>query len=491
MRFDDTNPTTEKQEYIDSALDNIKWLGHKPYKITYASDYFEQLYEYAVKLIKEGKAFVCHQTPEEIAKSREERTPSPYRDRPMEESLKLFEDMKKGKIGEGKATLRLKMDYKSDNPNMRDLIAYRIKFAEHPHVGDKWCIYPSYDYTHCICDSTENITHSLCTLEFELRNEPYRWILDALDIYRSPQIEYSRVSVTYTVLSKRRLIKLVDERHVRGWDDPRMPTINGMRRRGYTAEALNKFCEVIGITKNQQNIIRLETLEHQVRSHLNDIAKRGFGVLEPLEVHINNYGEGKVEHFEAVDFPSNPNSTKHTIPFSNTIYIEAGDFREKDTKGFYGLAPGKRVRLRYAYVIECESFEKDEKGNVKRVVAKYIPNEKVEKNPKGVLHWVAKTLDASSPIVAEVRLYDTLFTEEAPGKRTKNFLDDLNPNSLLIKNNCFLDTSFKSAKHFDKFQLERVGFFSVDPDSTENKLVLNLTVSLKESKDRKQLTETN
>jgi len=278
---------------------------------------------------------------------------------------------------------------------------------------------------------------------------------------------------------------------VRGWDDPRMPTINGMRRRGYTSDSLNKFCEIIGITKNA-NIIRLETLEHEVRSDLNDIAKRGFGVVDPLEVFITNFPEGKVEMLEASDFPSHPTKTsKHHIPFTNTVFIESSDFREKDTKEFYGLAPGKRIRLRYAFVIECESFEKDSNGKVVKVLAKYIPNDQIDKkeNPKGVLHWVAKTKDGSSPLVCEIRLYDTLFTEEAPGSRTKNFLDDLNPNSLIIKNNALLDPSFKGAKPFDKFQLERVGFFSVDPDSTDKKLVLNLTVSLKESKDRKQLLD--
>ena len=487
MRFDDTNPHTEKQEYIDSALDNIKWLGHNPYKITYASDYFEELYEFAVKLIRGGKAYVCHQTADEIAKSRDERTNSPYRNRPIEESLSLFEDMRKGKIAEGKATLRLKMDMSSNNPNMRDLVAYRIKFANHPHVGDKWCIYPSYDYTHCICDSLENITHSLCTLEFQSRNESYRWLLDALDIYRCPQIEYSRVNLTYTVLSKRKLIKLVDDGYVKGWDDPRMPTINGMRRRGYPAEALNKFCEVIGITKNH-NVINLETLEHEVRCTLDGVARRGFGVLNPLEVTICNYDDpegGKVEYFEADDFPNNPLSTKHKIPFTRTIYIDASDFRESvaadcSSKKYYGLTPGGRIRLRHAYVIECTSFEKDVNGKVTKVLANVIPH--VEKNPKGVLHWVAKTSDGSSPIRAEIRLYDVLFRDKTPGTRTTNFLDDFNSNSLVIKHNCFLDVSFRGAKPFDKFQLERVGFFSVDPDSTDENPVLNLTVSLKESK---------
>jgi glutaminyl-tRNA synthetase len=392
LRFDDTNPEKESKEYIDSIIETVAWMGHKPWKITYASDYFQQLYDFAVELIKKGKAYVCHQTKQEIAEGRAKMIPSPWRDTPVEVNLKKFEDMRKGKYEEGKATLRVKIDMKHPNPNMRDFVAYRIKYVPHPHAGDKWCIYPSYDYTHCINDSLEDITHSLCTLEFETRREPYFWLLDALGLYKPVVWEYGRLNLTYTVLSKRKLIQLVNEGHVKGWDDPRMPTLVGYRRRGYTPEAINNFCEAVGVTRNMVVTIDMGVLEEHVRDHLNIVAPRRMAVLDPLKVTITNWTEG-VKILNVPDFPNDPKKGTHTVPFSNVIYIERSDFREEDIKDFYGLAlktkdsKPKWVGLKYAYSIHVFDVKRDASGKIIELLAKYDAE---PKKVKGHLHWVAQ-----------------------------------------------------------------------------------------------------
>ncbi|PQQ04519.1 glutamine--tRNA ligase isoform X2 [Prunus yedoensis var. nudiflora] len=418
LRFDDTNPEAEKKEYIDHIQEIVKWMGWEPYKITYTSDYFQDLYDLAVELIRRGHAYVDHQTPDEIKEYREKKMNSPWRDRPIAESLKLFEDMRRGLIEEGKATLRMKQDMQSDNFNMYDLIAYRIKFTPHPHAGDKWCIYPSYDYAHCIVDSLENITHSLCTLEFETRRASYYWLLHALGIYQPYVWEYSRLNISNTVMSKRKLNRLVTEKWVDGWDDPRLMTLAGLRRRGVTSTAINAFVRGIGITRSDCSMIHLSRLEYHIREELNKTAPRSIAVLHPLKVVITNLEAKTTTDLEARKWPdaqTDDASAFYKVPFSNTVYIERSDFRLKDSKDYFGLAPGKSVLLRYAFPIKCtDVILADDKETVLEIRAEYDPTKKTK--PKGVLHWVAEPSPGVDPLKVEIRLFDRLFLSENPAE---------------------------------------------------------------------------
>ncbi|KAJ0725690.1 putative glutamine--tRNA ligase [Helianthus annuus] len=482
LRYDDTNPEAEKKEYIDHIEEIVSWMGWKPFKITYTSDYFQELYDLAVELIRRGHAYVDHQTGDEIKEYREKRMNSPWRDRPIAESLKLFNDMKNGMIEEGKATLRMKQDMQSDNFNMFDLIAYRIKFTPHPHAGDKWCIYPSYDYAHCIVDSLENITHSLCTLEFETRRASYYWLLDALGLYQPYVWEYSRLNITNTVMSKRKLNRLVTENYVDGWDDPRLMTLAGLRRRGVTSTAINAFVRGIGITRSDGSMIRLERLEYHVREELNKTASRAMVVLHPLKVVITNLEPSSVIDLDAKKWPDAPvddASSYYKVPFSNVIYIEQTDFRMKDSKDYYGLAPGKAVLLRYAFPIKCsEVVLSDDKKTVVEIHAEYDPDKKTK--PKGVLHWVAEPSPGVDPLKVEVRLFDKLFCSENPGE-LDNWLDDLNPESKVVIPSAYAVPSLRHAEVDDSFQFERLGYFVADKDSTPEKLIFNRTVTLRDS----------
>ena len=478
LRFDDTNPEAEKQEYIDHIQEIVSWLGWKPWKITHSADYFDRLHELAVQLIKTGHAYVCHQTAEEIKDYRERREGSPWRDRPIEESLKIFENMRRGLVDEGTATLRMKMDPKNENYNMFDLIAYRVKFVEHPRSGDKWCIYPSYDFTHCIVDSLENITHSMCTLEFETRRASYYWLLDALGLYKPFVWEYSRLNITHTVLSKRKLNKLVTDGYVSGWDDPRLLTLSGLRRRGATSAAINDFCRGLGITRAEGEI-HLHRLEHHIRADLDATAPRSLAVLRPLRISISNLPKNHFEEVEAKVFPGRSEEA-YKIPFTAVVYIEETDFKEKDEKGYYGLAPGKSVMLRYAYPITCTGYKTDSNGKVSEVQAEYHPDFMNEggKPPKGVLNWVGQPAAGKEPPTFEARLYEHLF--KSPNLQ-EDWLADLNPNSLTILKGCYATPKLAGSNIGERFQLERLGYFCVDPDSKNGTLVLNRTVTLRES----------
>ncbi|XP_039055174.1 glutamine--tRNA ligase, cytoplasmic-like [Hibiscus syriacus] len=482
LRYDDTNPEAEKKEYITHIEEIVQWMGWEPFKITYTSDYFQDLYELAVELIRRGHAYVDHQTPEEIKENREKKMNSPWRDRPIAESLKLFDDMKRGLIEEGKATLRMKQDMQSDNFNMYDLIAYRIKFTPHPHAGDKWCIYPSYDYAHCIVDSLENITHSLCTLEFETRRASYYWLLHVLDLYQPYVWEYSRLNVTNTVMSKRKLNYIVTNKYVDGWDDPRLMTLAGLRRRGVTSTAINSFVRGIGITRSDCSMIRLDRLEYHIREELNKTAPRVLVVLHPLKVVITNLESGSVLDLDAKKWPDaqeDDTSAFYKVPFSNVVYIEHSDFRMKDSKDYYGLAPGKSALLRYAFPIKCtDVILADDKETVLEIRAEYDPSKKSK--PKGVLHWVAEPSPGSDPLKVEVRLFDKLFNSENPAE-LDDWLTDLNPNSKVVVPAAYAVPSLRNAAVGDTFQFERLGYFSVDKDSTAEKLVFNRTVTLKDT----------
>ncbi len=479
LRFDDTNPEAEKQEYIDHIQDIIQWLGWKPFKVTYSSDYFHELHAFAVKLIEMGHAYVCHQNGDEIKASREKKEPSPWRDRPKEESLKLFEDMRRGLVDEGTATLRMKMDYKNENPNMFDLIAYRIKFVPHPKAGDEWCIYPSYDFTHCLVDSLENITHSLCTLEFESRRASYYWLLDVLNLYKPLVWEYSRLNITHTVLSKRKLNTLVREKHVFGWDDPRLMTLAGLRRRGVTPNSINMFCKELGITRAGSEV-HPHKLEYHVRSDLDTTSERALAVLRPLRIVISNLPDNHMESVTAKVFPGR-SEDGYSIPFTKVVYIESTDFKKEDVKGYYGLAPGKTIMLRYGYPITCTDYSTDADGNVVEVRATYDPDFAGKKPPKGVLNWVGQPAPGKEPPTFEARLYETLFKSASPAT---DWLDDLNPENLTVLRGCFCTDRIVSAKVGTRFQLERLGYFCVDPDSTDTMPVLNRTVTLKDSYPR-------
>ena len=481
MRFDDTNPEAEKQIYIDNILENLEWLGHKPCKITFSSDYFDELFQLAVKLINKGKAYVDHQTAAEIKQSRLNKSPSPYRDRSINENLNLFYQMKYGLFDEGKATLRLKGDLSSPNPQISgDIVAYRIKYVPHPHLGHKWCIYPSYDFTHCIIDSLENITHSLCTLEFEVRRESYFWLLHELDLYKPKVWEYSRLNIEYNVMSKRKLLQLVNDGYVSGWDDPRMQTINGLRRRGYTADAINTFCDIIGVTRNA-NTIPITTLEHCIRSNLDTIAIRYMCVQDPVKVIITNYDSSKHELITTPNHPKHDSMGTHQISFSSTIYIDRTDIRTVDDKSYYGLAPNKEAHLKYAYNITCTKITKtDSQGNIQEVEATIDVNN--TNKVKGNLHWVSST-PGNKPQTIELRLYDRLFKSADP-QSLDNWLSDFNPASLHIIPNALIDQGF-NGNVGDKYQFERLAFFTIDPDTNKSgKYVLNRTVALKEDKTK-------
>lgn len=482
LRYDDTNPEAEKKEYIDHIEEIVRWMGWKPFKITYTSDYFQELYDLAVELIRRGHAYVDHQTADEIKEYREKKMNSPWRDRPVEESLKLFEEMRRGMIEEGKATLRMKQDMQSDNFNMYDLIAYRIKFTPHPKAGDKWCIYPSYDYAHCTVDSLENVTHSLCTLEFETRRASYYWLLHALSLYMPYVWEYSRLNVTNTVMSKRKLNRLVTENYVDGWDDPRLMTLAGLRRRGVTPTAINAFVRGIGITRSDGSLIRLDRFEYHIREEMNKTAARIMVVLHPLKVVITNLEAGKVVELDAKKWPDAQDddaSALYKVPFSNVVYIERSDFRMKDSKDYYGLAPGKSVLLRYAYPIKCtDVIYGDDNETIVEIRAEYDPEKKTK--PKGVLHWVAERSPGVDPLKVEVRLFDRLFLSENPGE-LDDWLADLNPNSKVVIPEAYAVPALGSAVLGDKFQFERIGYFAVDKDSTPEKLVFNRTVTLRDS----------
>ncbi|BBN05975.1 glutaminyl-tRNA synthetase [Marchantia polymorpha subsp. ruderalis] len=481
LRFDDTNPEAEKKEYIDHIQEIINWIGWQPFKITYSSDYFQQLYDLAVELIKRDCAYVDHQTAEEIKLSRLNKEDSPWRNRPISESLKLFDDMRRGLIDEGKATLRMKQDMKNDNKNMGDLIAYRIKFTPHPHVGDKWCIYPSYDYTHCIVDSLENITHSLCTLEFESRRASYYWLLESLDLYLPYVWEYSRLNITHNVMSKRKLNELVTNKHVDGWEDPRLITLAGLRRRGASPEAIQAFCRGVGITRSD-NLIRTELLEHFMRDDLNRNAPRSLVVLKPLKVVITNMDENTVEELEAKPWPEAKEGDRaketYKIPFSRVIYIEQSDFRLKDSKDYYGLAPNKSVMLRYAYPIKCtDVIYGEDKETVVEIHAEY---DRAKSTKPKVIHWVAEPAPGVNPLNVEIRLFDKLFKSENPAE-LEDWLGDLNPNSIETITTALAVPALKDAPVGSKFQFERLGYFCVDTDTTPEKMVFNRTVTLRDS----------
>ncbi|KAK9091324.1 hypothetical protein Sjap_024501 [Stephania japonica] len=482
LRYDDTNPEAEKKEYIDHIEEIVRWMGWSPFKITYTSDYFQDLHDLAVELIRRGHAYVDHQTAEEIKEFREKKTNSPWRDRPIDESLKLFDEMRRGMIEEGKATLRMKQDMQSDNFNMYDLIAYRIKFTPHPHAGDKWCIYPSYDYAHCIVDSLENITHSLCTLEFETRRASYYWLLEALGLYKPYVWEYSRLNVTNTVMSKRKLNRLVTEKWVDGWDDPRLMTLAGLRRRGVSATSINAFIRGIGITRSDNSLIRLDRLEYHVREELNKTAPRTMVVLHPIKIVITNLESNTSMDLEAKRWPdtqTDDSSAFYKVPFTNVVYIESSDFRAKDSKDYYGLAPGKTVLLRYAFPIKCtDVIYGEDKDTILELRAEYDPSKKSK--PKGVIHWVAQPSPGVDPLKVEVRLFDKLFQSENPAE-LDDWLGDLNPRSKEVVPEAFAVPSLRDAVVGDKFQFERLGYFVVDSDSSSDKLVFNRTVTLRDS----------
>ena len=489
LRFDDTNPTKEEEEYVNSIMEDVRWLGFDwEDRLFYASDYFDRLYEWAVKLIKDGKAYVDDQPSELISEQRGVPTrpgiESPFRGRPVEENMELFEKMKNGEFPDGSRVLRAKIDMASPNMHMRDPVIYRIMHTSHNRTGDKWCIYPMYDFTHGQSDYIEGITHSICTLEFEIHRPLYDWFLDNLvdTGYRPRQYEFARLNLSYTVMSKRKLLELVTEGHVNGWDDPRMPTISGLRRRGYTPESIRNFADRIGIAK-RENVIDVGLLEFSVREHLNKVAPRIFAVLNPLKVIITNYPEGQVENLDLEINPEDPTKGSRIVPFSNEIYIEQDDFMEDPPRKFFRLGPGREVRLKGAYIIKCEDYKKDEKGNITELYCTYDPETKSgsgsQRKVKGTLHWVS----SEHAVDAEIRLYDRLFKNEFPDEvddEAKDFKSNLNPDSLKVITGK-IEPSVKNARSLDKYQFQRLGYFCVDPDSTKNKLVFNRTVPLRDS----------
>jgi len=487
LRFDDTNPEKEETEYVDSIQEDVKWLGFHWDGLFYASDYFDQLYRWAVKLIQAGKAYVDDLSAEEIRKHRgtltEPGQDSPYRNRSMEENLDLFERMKGGEFPDGSRVLRAKIDMASPNLNLRDPVMYRILHAEHHRTGNKWCIYPMYDFAHGQSDSLERVTHSMCTLEFEDHRPLYNWFIEQLEIFPSRQIEFDRLNLTYTQLSKRKLRQLVQQKHVSGWDDPRMPTLSGIRRRGYTPQAIRNFCKAIGVSKTNGSI-ELAMLEHFVREDLNKRAPRAMAVLRPLKVVIDNYPENQVEEMDAVNNPEDATAGTRKVPFSRVLYIECDDFREDPPKGYYRLSPGREVRLRYGYLVTCTRAVKDEKGEVIEVHCTYDPATRGGNTPDGrkvksTIHWVS----AAHAIDAEVRLYQTLFTKEDPNdtKDGEDFTVHLNPQSLELRKGAKLEPSLNNAPPGSRYQFERLGYFSVDLDSTPGKPVFNRTVALKDT----------
>ncbi len=489
LRFDDTNPSKEETEYVEGIIEDVKWLGGDfGDRIFYASEYFGQLYEWAVQLIKAGKAYVCDLTGEQVREQRgtltEPGKESPYRNRSVEENLDLFARMKAGEFPDAARTVRAKIDMASKNLNLRDPIMYRILHAEHHRTGKEWCIYPMYDYAHGQSDSIEGITHSMCTLEFEDHRPLYDWFIDQLGIHHPQQIEFDRLNLTYTMMSKRKLLKLVREKYVNGWDDPRMPTISGMRRRGYTPESLRNFCSRLGVSKTN-GITELSLLEYCVREDLNQRALRVMAVLNPLRVVIDNYPDGQVEQMEAINNPEDPGDGARHVPFSKVLYIEQDDFREDPPKQFYRLSPGREVRLRYGYFVTCTSVVKNEKGELVEVHCTYDPETRGGNSPpdgrkvKSTIHWVS----AEHAINAEVRLYETLFTKEDPDDVPEGheFTENLNPQSITKLTGCKLEPSLAAAAPGARYQFERLGYFCVDRDSTAQTPVFNRTVTLKDT----------
>ncbi len=490
LRFDDTDPAKEEVEYVESIKNDVRWLGFDwQDRLYHASDYFEQLFEFAVQLIKKGKAYVDSLSSDEIREYRGTLTQagknSPYRERSIEENLDMFERMRTGQYDEGAHVLRAKIDMTSPNMLMRDPTLYRIKKVPHYRTGGMWVIYPMYDFTHCLSDSIEGITHSLCTLEFEINRELYDWVLDQLEVYHPQQIEFARLNLNYTVLSKRKLIRLVEEGHVEGWDDPRMPTISGLRRRGYTPESIRNFCERIGVAK-ADSMVDIALLEYCIREQLNKIAPRVMGVLRPLKVIIDNYPEGQEEELDAINNPEDPDAGTRKIPFSREIYIEQNDFMEEPPKKFFRLAPGREVRLRYAYFITCVDVVKDPAtGEVTELHCTYDPQTRGGDAPdgrkvKGTLHWVS----AAHALEVQVNLYEHLFVKDNPNaaEEGKDFVDYLNPNSLEILENCMIEPSLTAANPGDRYQFERLGYFCVDTkDSAQQSPVFNRIVTLRDT----------
>lgn len=487
LRFDDTNPEAEDTEYVDSIKGDVKWLGyHWEGDILFASNYFEQIYAWAVELINKEKAYVCELPAEMVSEYRgrwnEPGKDSPYRNRSVEENLELFEKMKNGGYKNGEATLRAKIDMSSSNMNMRDPTLYRVRHARHHRTGDQWCIYPTYDFTHGQSDSIEGITHSVCTLEFENHRPLYDWCLDQLEIFHPQQIEFARLNLSYSIMSKRKLLQLVEAELVKGWDDPRMPTLSGLRRKGYTPESIRNFCQKIGVTKTN-SLTEINLLEQSVREHLNRIAPRVFGVLKPLKVVIENYPEDQVEYRDAVNNPEDPEAGTRKIKFGREIFIDRDDFMEDPPKKFFRLRPGGEVRLRYAYFLKCHDVVKDQAGEVVELRCTYDPATAGGKSPDGrkvkaTLHWVS----AEDAVDAEIRLYEHLLTVEDPGtmEKDRDWLEYINPKSCTVLAGCKVESGLRDSAIADRFQFERVGYFAVDPDSSGEKLVFNRTVSLKD-----------
>lgn len=487
LRFDDTNPVKEDVEYVDSIKEDINWLGFQWANEFYASDYFEQLYSWAVSLIKKELAYVDDQTLDEIRLNRGTvqvaGKDSPYRNRSIEENLRLFQDMRDGKYADGEKILRARIDMAHPNMHMRDPIMYRILHADHHRTGNKWCIYPMYDYAHGESDSIENITHSICTLEFDVHRPLYDWFIEKLEIFPSHQYEFARLNLSYTVMSKRKLLQLVKDNFVSGWDDARMPTICGLRRRGYTPESIRNFCDDIGVAK-RDNFIDVGRLEFSLREDLNKRANRVMAVLDPIKLVIDNYPEGLTEELDAINNPEDQDAGSRNLSFSKNLFIERDDFMENPSKKYFRLALGQEVRLRYAYFVTCTSFEKDSEGNITTIHCTYDPASKGGNSPdgrkvKGTIHWV----DANDCLDAEVRLFDRLFVSEMPEKVEDgmSFIDNLNPNSLKIITNAKIEKSLANVNQLDKFQFERLGYFSVDYDSSKEHLVFNRTCTLKDS----------
>lgn len=487
LRMDDTNPTTEKTDYVENIKNDIQWLGYQwNGEVLYASDYFPNLYEYAIKLIKKGLAYVDDSTSEEIASQKGTPTvpgkESPYRNRSVEENLDLFERMKNGEFADGSRVLRAKIDMASPNMHFRDPVMYRIKHEHHHRTGDEWCIYPMYDFAHGQSDSIEHITHSLCSLEFENHRPLYNWFIERLEIFPSRQIEFARMNVEYMITSKRKLLKLVEEGHVTGWDDPRMPTIAGMRRRGYPAAGIRDFCRRAGIAK-RENLIEIGLLEFSIREELNRITQRVMAVLDPIKVLITNYPQGQTEEMEVENNPEDVNAGMRQVPFSNEVYIERDDFMENPPKGYFRLSPGGMVRLKAAYIIKCDEVIKDDNGNIIKLHCSYIPESRSGSDTsglkvKGTIHWVS----APHARTAEVRMYDRLFTDPEPTSHAdKDYLEFFNEDSLKVIESAYVEPSLTSLEPGTQFQFIRKGYFSVDPDTTDEKLVFNLTVNLKDS----------
>jgi glutaminyl-tRNA synthetase len=485
LRFDDTNPATEETEYVENIKNDVQWLGFRWASELYASDYFDQLFEFAVKLIKKGLAYVDDSTSEQIAELKGTPTTagkdSPFRNRTIDENLKLFADMKAGKYKDGEKTLRAKIDMAHTNMLMRDPILYRIKHAHHHRTGDKWCIYPMYDFAHGQSDSIEQITHSICTLEFVPHRELYDWLIEKLEIYPSRQYEFARLNMTYTMMSKRKLLQLVNEGHVNGWDDPRMPTISAVRRRGYTPEAIRDFCDRVGIAK-RDNLIDINLLEFCVREHLNKIALRRMVVFDPVRVTLTNYPAGQTEALPSENNPEDESATSREMPFSGELFIDRDDFMEVPPKKYFRLAPGQMVRLKSAYIIKCEEVMKDSNGQVTELKCSYVPESRSGSDtsglqPKGTIHWV----NAGTAVPVDVRIYDRLFNVEDTSTMEGDVKDYLNPESMKTVT-AYAEPSILSAKESDRFQFIRMGYFCLDPDSTPSKLVFNRTVTLRETK---------